>query len=178
MNRDQSQYLYLKECPVCSSPSLFLYKKATFDFSSLNKDQIKITDSDYGKIWNLSCCQNCTHIFANPCPSPEFIHSLYSKIEDPLYQDEASGRSKNFDRILSLLEKIHPEKGALFDVGAATGILLQRARQRGWQPDGIEASSWAVKTAQQKYKLQLIKGDFEKAPIKITTIQQSPWLTL
>jgi len=152
---------------VCSSSSLSLYRKRTFDPSLLSKDRIKITDSDYGKIWNLSRCDNCTHVFANPCPSLDLIQSLYSEIEDPLYQEEEKGRSRNFIRILSALEKMHPEKGTLFDVGAATGILLDIAGKRGWEIDGIEPSTWAVNVAKDRYDLEIQKGIFEKAPLPV-----------
>jgi SAM-dependent methyltransferase len=153
---------------VCSSSSFSLYRKRTFDSSLLSREQIKITDSDYGKIWNLSRCDNCTHVFANPCPSLDFIQSLYSEIEDPLYQEEEKGRSRNFKRILSALEKMHPEKGNLFDVGAATGILLDIAGKRGWEIDGIEPSTWAVNVAKDRYELELQKGIFENAPLPET----------
>lgn len=165
MKREPVNFEYFTKCPICSSSALSPFKKGTFNFLNLNKDQIKITDSDYGKTWDLSRCMYCTHIFANPCPSPNFIHSLYSKIEDPLYQEEARGRSKNFLRIISFLEKIHPTKGVLFDVGAATGILLSIALRRGWKPEGIEASAWAVRIAQEKYNLKIHEGYFEKADL-------------
>jgi ubiquinone/menaquinone biosynthesis C-methylase UbiE len=166
MKRKHKNFEYFQKCPICSSPSLTSFKKGTFDFFRLSQDQIKITDSDYGKTWDLSRCQNCSHIFANPSPSPEFISSLYSGVEDPLYEAEAQGRSKNFLKILTRLKRIHPPQGTLFDVGAATGIFLNLARQRGWEVDGIETSSWAVKVAEQKYKLQLREGSFEEAALK------------
>jgi 2-polyprenyl-3-methyl-5-hydroxy-6-metoxy-1,4-benzoquinol methylase len=148
---------------VCSGSSLSPHKKGTFDTCGLSKDHIKITDSDYGKIWNLDRCGSCTHIFANPCPSKEFIQSLYGGTEDPLYQEEARGRSKNFKRILKVLDRIHPEKGILFDVGAATGILLDVARKQGWRVEGTEPSAWAVRTAREKYGLNITEGPFEEA---------------
>ena len=151
------------ECPVCSSPSVASFKKGTFPVSLLSMEQIKITDSGYGEIWDLSRCESCTHVFANPCPSQRFIGSLYGEVEDPLYEEEARGRSKNFARILSFLEKIRPEKGLLLDVGAATGILLDLARSRGWEPDGIEPSAWAVKFARERYSISLQEDFFEKA---------------
>jgi 2-polyprenyl-3-methyl-5-hydroxy-6-metoxy-1,4-benzoquinol methylase len=166
MKRKHKNFEYFKECPVCSSSSLTPFKKSTFDFFQLSQEQIKITDSDYGKIWDLSRCQNCQYIFANPSPSLEFISSLYSEVEDPLYEEEARGRSKNFLRILSYLERIHPPQGTLFDVGAATGIFLNLACQRGWQVDGIETSSWAVQLAKEKYNIHLRKGSFEEADLK------------
>ncbi|MFC2170259.1 class I SAM-dependent methyltransferase [Acidobacteriota bacterium] len=166
MKQIPENFEYLKECPVCLSRSFFSFKKRTFNSSFLTKEHIKITDSGYGKIWDLCRCGNCTHTFANPCPKPAFIQSLYSKIEDPLYQEEALGRSKNFARILSFLEKFHPSRGNIFDVGAATGILMNIARERGWEPAGIEPSCWAVEVAAQKYDLQLYEGYFESARLK------------
>jgi len=166
MKRELDNFIYFKKCPVCSSSSLAPFKKSTFDFLRLSKEQIKITDSDYGKIWDLSRCQDCSHIFANPCPSPEFLSSLYSEVEDPLYEEEARGRSKNFLRILKHIERIHPPRGTLFDVGAATGIFLNLARQRGWEVDGTETSSWAVRLAEEKYNLKLRAGSFETVELK------------
>jgi len=159
------KFEHFKTCPVCSSSDLVPHKKRTFDASSLGKDHIKITDSDYGKIWDLCRCDNCTHVFANPCPSPEFIQSLYGETEDPVYQEEAQGRSKNFSRILKSLNKIHPERGILFDVGAATGILLDISRERGWQVEGIEPSTWAVGVARNRYNLEIREGVFEEATL-------------
>ncbi len=147
-------------CPVCASPEISAFKKTTFDIHSLDKDDVKITDSAYGKIWDLSRCSNCTHVFANPRPTSEFILSLYSQIEDPLYEDEAPGRAQNFKRILRRLEKLRPQKGNIFDVGAATGILLSLASERGWEPDGVEPSDWAAQVAEKKYGLSLRLGDF------------------
>ncbi len=82
-----------------------------------------------------------------------------------MYQEEAQGRSRNFIRIISALEKIYPERGILFDVGAATGILLDIARQRGWMTDGIEPSTWAVQVAKDRYDLEIREGIFEKATL-------------
>jgi 2-polyprenyl-3-methyl-5-hydroxy-6-metoxy-1,4-benzoquinol methylase len=166
MKRELDNFVHLKKCPVCSSSFFAPFKKRTFDFYHLNQEQLKITDRDYGKTWDLSRCQSCSHIFANPSPLPEFISSLYSEVEDLLYEDEAQGRSKNFLRILSRLEKIHPPQGTLFDIGAATGIFLNLARQRGWEVDGIETSSWAVEFAEQTYNIQLREGSFEEADLK------------
>ncbi len=152
---------------MCGGASIFPYRKGTFDPALLDGDRIRITDSRYGMIWDLFHCGRCTHVFANPCPSPEFIRSLYEGLEDPLYQEEEKGRSRNFLRILKSLERLHPERGRLFDVGAATGILMDLASRRGWQAEGIEPSSWAVRTARERYGLDLIKGPFETASLPL-----------
>lgn len=165
MNHAAENFEIVDRCPVCISSSISPYKKGPLDYHSLSKEQIQITDKNYGMTWDLSRCESCSHVFANPRPMQSFISCLYSEVEDPLYQVEAEGREKNFDRILSCLEELQPQKGSLFDVGAATGILLNLAKQRGWNPGGIEASSWAVQVALQQYQLNLLRGDFETAAI-------------
>ncbi|MGD2295484.1 MAG: class I SAM-dependent methyltransferase [Candidatus Aminicenantes bacterium] len=165
MEHKPDKFETLSGCPVCSSPKLVPFKKSTFNIHRINQEQIKITDSEYGKTWDLSRCENCTHVFANPAPLPSFIQTLYSQVKDPLYEEEARGRTKNFERILHRLEKIHPEKGGFFDVGAATGILINLANGRGWKAEGIESSSWAVRFAIEKYGLQILEGSFETASL-------------
>jgi SAM-dependent methyltransferase len=152
-------------CPVCLSPRIRTARKGTFDSRDLDADQIKITDREYGKVWDLDRCGACGHLFANPYPSPEFLLSLYDRVEDPLYQDEAEGRSDNFSSVLNKLETFRPEKGELLDAGAATGILCALARSRGWAVDGVEPSLWAVRTAEEKYGLKLRHGSLEDAPL-------------
>ncbi|MBN1271995.1 MAG: class I SAM-dependent methyltransferase [Candidatus Aminicenantes bacterium] len=159
-------FILVDQCPVCSGRSIFAYQKATFDYHHLQPEQISITDKEYGKRWDLSRCRDCGYIFANPHPAPGFLRSLYFAVEDPRYEDEAEGRSQNFVPILNQLEKFHPEKGILFDVGAATGILLNIAEKRGWQTDGIESSLWAVKKAQKKYGLNIRQGDYKTISLK------------
>lgn len=164
MREERDQFLRLESCPACAGRDIRGYRKGTYS-GRLSEDEIKITDSQYGKTWDLSVCGACGHIFADPCPTPEYLASLYGRVKDPLYEDEAAGRSRNFLRILRRLEKLVPEKGGIFDVGAATGILLDLARRRGWEPAGIEPSSWAVRAAAEKYNLRLIEGTLETAPL-------------
>ncbi len=163
----QDKFETFSTCPVCSSSSLKPFKECTFEIRKISAEQIKITDNEYGKTWDLSQCQNCSHVFANPAPKSSFMQTLYSQVIDPLYEDEAEGRGKNFTKILSRLEKICPQKGTLFDVGAATGILIHLARDRGWDVEGIEPSVWAVKYAKENYGLNIREGSFEEASLPI-----------
>lgn len=163
MGKDPQGPQPLNECPVCSSPDITFFKESSFDPSRFSELDIKITDSGYGRTWRLSRCRNCTHVFADPSPPPSFIRALYSRVEDPGYEEEARGRGKNFRRILSRLEKLGCRKGRLLDVGAATGILVHLARQRGWKAEGIEPSAWAVRRARDTYGLSLIENSFEAA---------------
>ena len=158
-------WLHFSRCPVCSATTMDPFKRGTLHPQSLHASQIKITDSEYGKIWDLSRCRRCGHVFANPCPPEDLIRALYGGIEDPDYEEESRGRGKNFMGILDHLEDLTDEKGALFDVGAATGILMNLAERRGWEVDGIDPSRWAVRVARQKYGLPMREGPFESAAL-------------
>ena len=149
-------------CPICENRNLVVYMKGNLKIENLRETDIKITDSQYGKFWDLWLCKNCGYIFSLLLPYKKYIYTLYQKVEDPLYDEEAENRSLNFIRILSFLEKLRPKKGKLFDVGAATGILLNLAKNRGWEIDGIEPSSWAVNYALTKYKISIKWGVFEE----------------
>ncbi len=151
-----------ERCPACAGSRLRPWRRGTFDYDRLDAGQIKITDSEYGKIWDLSACLDCGHLFADPAPRPEFIFSLYKQVEDPLYDAEAEGRARNFRSVLDGLERLRPERGRLFDVGAATGILLDLARRRGWAVDGVDASDWAARFAAERYGIPLRQGFFEQ----------------
>jgi SAM-dependent methyltransferase len=164
MKDESTPFERITACPACAGKRLRSFRKGTY-FERLTQEQIKITDSQYGKIWALSLCLDCGHLFADPCPSPEHIFALYGRVEDPVYEEEAGGRARNFATILDRLEKWRPEKGRLFDVGAATGILLDLARRRGFEPDGIELSRWAVQVAAEKYRLRVREGAFESAAL-------------
>jgi len=157
--------LRAERCPVCLSSRHRAYRKGTLDPRALREDQIEITDSEYGKTWDLSLCLSCGHLFANPYPAPDFLLSLYGRVEDPLYDEESEGRSRNFSVLLERLERLRPNRGELFDVGAATGIFCDLARRHGWKVDGIEPSAWAVQTARAKYGLRLRLGDFLEADL-------------
>jgi len=165
------KFIRAAACPICGSSRFHPHKKGTFDYARLRSEQVKITDSEYGKIWDLSRCEECGHLFADPSPAPEFILSLYGRVEDPAYDEEAEGRSRNFLGILKTLDRLAPAKGRLFDIGAATGILLHLAQERGWSPSGVEISAWCVRRASEKYGIHLTQGGFDEIRLEPAAYQ-------
>ncbi|HEX2694831.1 MAG TPA: class I SAM-dependent methyltransferase, partial [Acidobacteriota bacterium] len=165
MNDDRERFERVGACPACGGVNLRPWKKGSADLRTLRPEDVKITDNRYGLTWDLSDCADCSHIFADPCPTPAFLGSLYGALEDPLYEEEAAGRAMSFRRVLARLERLRPEKGRLFDVGAATGILMNLARERGWEIDGVEPSAWAVAFARDRYGLAVREGVFETAAV-------------
>jgi len=165
MDEGKERFERITSCPACGGNRLRPHKKATFDISEFRAESIRITDSHYGRVWDLARCEDCGHIFADPCPTPAFLNALYSALDDPLYDEESGGREKNFLRVFKTLEKLRPEKGRLLDVGSATGILMDLAARRGWETEGVEPSAWAVAFARDRYGLTVREGVFETAAV-------------
>jgi SAM-dependent methyltransferase len=102
-------------------------------------------------------CQGCSHLFVWPMPADSL------RIYDEQYFSGAAGgfgyvdydRDKQamapvFHLYLDKLGLARPDKGALLDIGAATGFFLDIARQRGWRTGGIEPGAHAAAQARAK----------------------------
>lgn len=62
---------------------------------------------------------------------------------------------------LAGLERILGAPGALLDVGAGTGILMHLARERGWQPDGVDICPLTAEKAAHEFDVRIAVGPFE-----------------
>jgi SAM-dependent methyltransferase len=159
-----SYLMVLKErnhCPLCHSNFIELFKKGTFNPDTVQPDNFKITDSHYGSLWTFFICRNCSFVFSNPYIPETDITVFYSQLEDKEYSSEAEGRAKNFKTILKRLKRLNPGN-TLLDIGAASGIFLDLARQAGYETTGIEPSEFLVKEAEEKYELHLFRGTIEE----------------
>ena len=100
-------------------------------------------------------CRDCGMLFLRVQPVGETLARMYSSEyfaqdfrcgrSDAQATDEAAFRAEND----GLLDRFEPLRGAgrLLEVGCATGLLLKRARERGWQGTGVELSPDAVQHA-------------------------------
>ncbi len=95
--------------------------------------------------------------------------------EEPLYQDESYFSRRNayidrldeFERIFAnLLTQVErrKRKGRLLDVGCGPGLLLNVARQRGWDVHGLEISEWAARYACEELGLPVVCGGIDEQP--------------
>lgn len=123
-------------CALCSTPSCFFGSKWGF---------------------RLYRCPRCRFLFVYPTPFD--TTSVYNEgyftggdrgVGYADYDRDKVPMSQSFERYCALIERLHPQKGRLFDVGAATGFFLDIARSRGWDVAGVEVSSYAASVARQK----------------------------
>ncbi len=80
--------------------------------------------------------------------------------------EAVEAKRATFARLLGLLER-HMSPGRLLDIGSAVGLLLEVARERGWEPVGVEVSRHAVRLARERLgeEVPLHVGRLEDAPL-------------
>ncbi len=131
-----------RPCPACGTVgTLVPFRAGDLQAADVRPDDFRVTDAQYGRCWPLSRCRRCGMVTAHPMPSAEFLGRLYEAVEDPTYAAEAPFRRRNFERILRFLtDRLGLRPGRLLDVGAALGLLVEAAREAGWEAYGVEPS--------------------------------------
>lgn len=89
-------------------------------------------------------CGRCQHLYVYPRPSPDEVEKHYrdahfydkAESEEPRLAEDARSRV----RMLSTLAERYGLEKCLLDVGCASGIFLQQAREADWNVEGIELS--------------------------------------
>jgi 2-polyprenyl-3-methyl-5-hydroxy-6-metoxy-1,4-benzoquinol methylase len=121
-------------------------------------------------------CAGCGLVRADPLPSldekreietqgytdetafPEmrdfFANCHRTFVEDPVIRE--------MRRHLQRLESAIGGPGSLLDVGAGTGIFMHLARERGWQPDGVDICPLTADKAAEEFGLRITVGPFEQ----------------
>jgi 2-polyprenyl-3-methyl-5-hydroxy-6-metoxy-1,4-benzoquinol methylase len=121
-------------------------------------------------------CAGCGLVRADPLPSlaekeaietqgyteetafPEmrdfFANCHRTFVEDPVIRE--------MRRTLARLEGAIGRPGTLLDVGAGTGIFMHLARERGWQPDGVDICPLTAEKAAEEFGLRITVGPFEE----------------
>ncbi len=116
-------------------------------------------------------CRRCGLVYVNPRPPRKTIEAGYEEeffLEEyrAVYGVDYVADAPNIRRIararLDVIERLQP-RGALLDIGAAAGFLLDEARQRGWTVQGAEVSRYASEYARRELGLPMVTGTLESA---------------
>ena len=103
-------------------------------------------------------CGGCGLVYAEGRKDAEFLKGLYDEgYYDGRYKggyrgyaaQREEGVRKSASKI-EVLERFVPSKGRVLDVGCATGLFLEAARQAGWEVQGVEHSPFASEEARHQ----------------------------
>ena len=99
-------------------------------------------------IGNIVRCKKCGLLYRNPRLSDK---DEINKYQHKIY-DESCGfvedKSKK-EIFVSILNKLEHHKGKILDIGCADGYFLALAREKGWEPYGIEISDFLLRKARE-----------------------------
>jgi 2-polyprenyl-3-methyl-5-hydroxy-6-metoxy-1,4-benzoquinol methylase len=119
-------------------------------------------------------CSSCGLVRADPLPDPdEKLRSETNDYESDVACPEVQELFKNYHRDyvedpiigrmrehLADLEAAVGGPSVLLDVGAATGIFMHLARERGWRPTGVELCAERAAEAAKEFDLSILAGSF------------------
>jgi SAM-dependent methyltransferase len=132
---------------------------------------IPTTDRFGTALADLVRCPTCGHRQTEPMPTDAVLESASS--DD--YVQEQSGQRETARRTLVKIERHllpDPQNGGarrrqLLDLGCWVGFLLAEARERGWEPVGVEPSQFASAYARDQLDLDVRTGDLLSAPLPL-----------
>ena len=128
-------------CPVCQADADFKFLRSHFD-SAANQE------------YKLYACGECGVWFWQPLKNPgaewyEQDKRYASRNVDPDFKP-----NWNYKKVISFLK---PFTGRVLDIGCGTGNFLAYAERNGWEANGIDFDSAAIKTATEIFKLDKVE---------------------
>jgi SAM-dependent methyltransferase len=127
-------------CQICSGPLRLLHTGSGLEARA---ESFSPTNHQPGQYCDLYRCEDCGTVAQPSLPSGEALLELYRHMRDDHYLDEEEGRRATARRVLDAIGRNAPS-GRLLDVGCGHGLLLDEARKRGYQPEGLELSEHAA----------------------------------
>ena len=138
-------------CQICSGPLRLLYTGSGVEARA---EAFSPTNHQPGQYGDLYRCQRCGTVVQPSLPRGEALLELYRQMRDEHYLDEERGRRATARRLLDAIGRQAPS-GRLLDVGCGHGLLLDEARRRGYQVEGLELSDYAAGHARDGLGLPL-----------------------
>lgn len=118
-------------------------------------------------------CQKCGLIFVEPQPKFLELKKIYSQnyfknsnsgsIGYENYLADKSNIIKTFEKRFKDIEKLHPNKGKILDLGCALGFFLEVVENHGWMPYGVEISDYAGEIAKKHFGERIFQGALDQA---------------
>ena len=124
----------LNKCKICNSKDIY---------HKFSKNNYKIFK-----------CKSCGIEFVNPLPSRQVLQDYYSKTSyhtGERYRTDkmTKGGTRIWVKRLKEIQALGYRNGHILDVGCATGLFLQKAKNAGWAIKGLELSKNAAETSKK-----------------------------
>ena len=139
-------------CPVCGGASYEVKYPVPEEGTEggVSADAFRPSSEQFGRAaGDVVVCTSCGHGSLDRLPSPEAMDEAYTDAADPVSLREEEGQVETARRALADVERVI-DPGRVVDIGCWTGSFLVAARERGWDPVGLEPSKWASDRARER----------------------------
>jgi SAM-dependent methyltransferase len=151
----------MNDCRICAGPLQLVRRGGE---PELTPERFAPADHRRGAHGDLYRCSDCGTVQQPSLPPAERLNDLYRRMQDEHYLLEEEGRRRMARRLLDLLAP-HVSSGRLLDVGCSYGLLLDEARRRGYDVQGVELSSDGARHAGEVLGLPVIQASLEHAAL-------------
>jgi SAM-dependent methyltransferase len=151
-------------CQICAGPLRLLHRG--IEASEASAEAFSPTNHQPRQYGDLYRCERCGTVVQPSLPHGAALLELYRQMRDDHYLDEERGRRATARRLLDAIGR-HVPSGRLLDVGCGHGLLLDEARRRGYEVEGLELSDYAAAHARDVLRLpvrQRTVADLAAAP--------------
>jgi SAM-dependent methyltransferase len=123
------------------------------------------TTNEFGTaLGDIVRCGSCGHMQLDRFPDEEELAREYARAASDDYVEEEAGQRASARRVLRRIERF-TAPGRLLDLGCWVGFLPAEARERGWEPVGIEPSAFASAYARERLGLDVRTEDLFTADL-------------
>jgi SAM-dependent methyltransferase len=124
----------------------------------------------------IRLCESCGNAFIPRHSVPDDLEQLYSRgyfegeqaTGYPTYLADAPLIEKNFEERLDQIAALSPPGRRLLEIGAAYGLFLKVARERGWEARGVDISADCAEQAMRVSGAEVIAGDISSMKLEGT----------
>jgi SAM-dependent methyltransferase len=127
-------------------------------------DLIPTTDRFGSALGDIVRCPACGHMQLDRFPSEAELGEAYGEAASEDYVEEEAGQRATARVALERIER-YARRGALLDLGCWVGFLPAEARERGWDPLGVEPSEFAAAYARERLGLEIVQDDLFEADL-------------
>jgi SAM-dependent methyltransferase len=145
-------------CPICDGRLSLRHRGRT---ATLAAESLAPTNHRAGEHGDLFQCVECGTVHQPSLPPGAELAQLYRDMTDEGYLAEERGRRRTAARLLDMVGR-YAGAGPLLDVGCGHGLLLDEARRRGYDAEGLELSASAAAYARDVLGLRVQERTLEE----------------
>jgi 2-polyprenyl-3-methyl-5-hydroxy-6-metoxy-1,4-benzoquinol methylase len=150
---------YAEPCNLCGNTSYTFVARATG--GAAREGDFSCAGAALGLHDDLVQCRTCGLVRALTPLAPDELAARYAGAVDERYLAHEDHRRALFDHVLHMINGYLTPGSSLLEIGSATGLFLSMARERGWNPSGIEPSAWAANIARERFNADVLQTTLE-----------------